>query len=223
MWEDLLRSFQVSDYVVNQLALFVEPERDADSTVFRNFKVSPALKAGEYAISQAGDGRYVLSLQGGLEIERGSLADSIGRAVGFQWRPGPEAFTGRAKEIEFKVRTPREASLALIKKLQLTLNDGSSFLLLRLTGDNSARTAKTLNTWVEQFVTVASALKKKNVTSYATILEGQREYAADNLTSAEAALQRFSVQTATEPTERQSSIAGVERTTKSGVRRLLSR
>jgi capsular exopolysaccharide synthesis family protein len=66
---------------------------------------------------------------------------------------------------------------------------------------------------VEQFVMVATALKKKNVTTYASILEGQRQYAADNLTAAEGALERFRVQTATEPTERQSATAGIELTT----------
>ncbi|MCC6244488.1 MAG: polysaccharide biosynthesis tyrosine autokinase [Gemmatimonadaceae bacterium] len=211
-WEDLLRSYTVSDYVVNQLSLFVKPTRDADSLLFRSFRVAPALTPGEYVLAIAGNS-YILTLKPGMEIERGALADSIGRKVGFQWRPGAEAFAGRGKEIEFKVETPREASRALIRKLNMTLNDGSSFLLLTLTGENPSRTARTLNTWVEQFVAVASALKKRNVTSYASILEGQREYAAENLTSAEAALQSFSVRTATEPTERQSSIAGVERTT----------
>lgn len=211
-WEDLLRSYAVSDYVVNQLSLFVKPSRDADSALFRSFRVSPALTAGEYTLAVAGNS-YILTLKPGMEIERGSLADSIGRKVGFQWRPGAEAFAGRGKEIEFKVQTPRESSRELIRDLNMTLNDGSSFLLLTLTGANPVRTARTLNTWVEQFVAVASALKKRQVTSYASILEGQREYAAENLTSAEAALQSFSVRTATEPTERQSSIAGVERTT----------
>ena len=212
-WQDLLRSYAVADYVVNQLTLFVKLDREADSAVFRGFRVAPGLKAGDFVLTTNAATGYVLAFKGGLEVERGALTDSIGRGVGFLWRPGPEAFAGKRTEIGFTVRTPRETSTALIKKLSMTLNERSSFLLLKLTGDNSQLTATTLNTWVDQFVAVASSLKKKNVTSYATILEGQREYAAEYLTSAEAALQRFSVQTATEPTERQSSIAGVERTT----------
>ncbi len=210
-WKDLLRSFAIADPVVNQLALFVEPNKASDSTVFRTFRVAQQLRAGDYVMAISGN-RYVLSLKPGVEVEKGVLGDSIGRPVGFLWRPDAQTFAGR-KEVAFRVQTPREASQELIKKLSMTLNDGSSFMLLRLTGDNSNRTATTLNAWVEQFVAVATELKKKNVTSYATILEGQRQYAADNLSSAESSLEQFSVRTATEPTERQSAVAGVERTT----------
>ena len=210
-WQDLVQSFAVSDPVVNQLALFVEPARAADSTLFRSFRVAQQMQPGDYLLTVSGNA-YSLLLKPATEVERGSLADSIGRRVGFMWQPGAQAFTDR-KEVEFRIQTPREASVALIRKLRMTLNTGSSFMLLRLTGNNSHRTATTLNAWVEQFVAVATALKKKNVTSYATILEGQRQYAADNLLSAESSLERFSVQTATEPTERQSATAGVERTT----------
>lgn len=210
-WQDLLRSFAIADPVVNDLALFVEPVRAIDSTLFRSFRVSQNMRPGDYKLTLTGK-RYVLSEKLYGDVDNGSVDDSIGRKAGFTWQPGAQAFVGR-KEVEFRVQTPREASIALIRKLKMTLNEGSSFLSLTLTGDNSPRTAKTLNSWVEQFVTVATALKKKSVTSYATILDGQRQYAADNLSSAEGALERFSVQTATEPTDRQSAIAGTERTT----------
>ncbi len=210
-WQDLLRSFAIADPVVNQLGLFVEPERAADSLLFRSFQVTRALRAGDYVLNIHGN-RYDLTLKPAFQADTGFISDSIGRPVGFAWQPGPQAFMGR-KQVAFRVQTPREASQALIKKLRMTLNDGSSFMLLSLTGNNSTRTATTLNSWVEQFVTVATALKKKNVTSYAAILEGQRQYAADNLTTAENALERFSVQTATQPSERTSAAAGVERTT----------
>jgi capsular exopolysaccharide synthesis family protein len=211
-WQDLLRSFAIADPVVNQLALFVEPNRDADSTLFQSFRVGRQLRPGSYTLSVNND-RYVLSLNpGGLEVESGQLADSIGRRVGFLWQPGAQAFAGR-KTVEFHVQPPRDASIALIKKLRMTIQEGSSFMPVNLTGNNAQRTATTLNAWVEQFVMVATALKKKNVTTYASILEGQRQYAADNLTAAEGALERFRVQTATEPTERQSATAGIELTT----------
>ena len=210
-WQDLLRSFAIADPVVNDLALFVEPTRAADSTMFRSFRVAQRMSAGDYTLAITGK-RYTLSAKLYGDIETGAIDDSIGRKAGFMWQPGAQAFSGK-KEVSFRVQTPREASIVLIRKMRMTLNEGSSFLSLSLTGDNSAKTATTLNAWVEQFVSVATALKKKNVTSYATILDGQRQYASDNLTSAEGALERFSVQTATEPTERQSAIAGTERTT----------
>jgi succinoglycan biosynthesis transport protein ExoP len=212
-WQDLLRSFAIADPVVNDLALFVNPARVADSTLFRSFRVEQnqqRLKPGDYVLKVSGN-RYSLSLTPGLEVDKGVLGDSIGRPVGFLWQPPARALTGR-EDIEFNVQTPREASIALIRKLGLTLQTGSSFLFLTLTGENAQRTAATLNAWVEQFVVVATALKKKNITSVAAILEGQRQYAADNLSGAENALESFRVRTVTEPNERQSIAPGIEMT-----------
>lgn len=214
-WQDLLRSFAIADPVVNDLALFVKPKRDADSTIFRAFRVAPnqqRLRPGLYVLSITGT-RYSLTLQPGIGVEKGMLGDSIGRAVGFLWQPPARALAGR-KEIEFDVQTPREASIALIKKLRLGLQNGSSFLFLNLTGENAQRTAATLNAWVEQFVVVATALKKKNISSVAAILEGQTKYAEDNLRIAESALETFRITTVTEPNERAAaSIApGIEMT-----------
>jgi capsular exopolysaccharide synthesis family protein len=210
-WQDLLRSYAVADPVVNELSLFVSPSRAADSTLFKSFRVVQGAVPGDYTLTVNGT-QYSLALNLRGEVEKGALGDSIGRSVGFTWAPGAQAFAGKS-EVEFRVQTVREASTALIKKLQMELNPGSSFLKLVLRGDDPARTAATLNAWVVQFVAKATELKKMNVMSYARILEGQRVYASSNLTAAENALLRFSVSTATEPSERQSAIAGVDRTT----------
>lgn len=208
-WTDLMRSFSIADPVVMQLALFVEPVKPADSTLFRAFRVEQQrLRAGDYLLTLAGN-RYTLSLKPGAQVEQGAIGDSIGREVGFLWQPSSQLFAGR-KEVEFRVQTPREASLELIKNMTVLLTTGSSLMFVTLNGENSSRTAATLNAWVEQFVTKATALKKKNVVSYATILEGQRQYAADNLAAAEGALQRFRVNTVTEPNEKQVVLPGLE-------------
>ena len=60
------------------------------------------------------------------------------------------------KDIEFTVRTPREVSQALIRRLDMNLTPGSPYLYLSLTGDDAQRTAATLNAWVERFVTIGS-------------------------------------------------------------------
>jgi capsular exopolysaccharide synthesis family protein len=210
-WQDLLRSYAISDPVVTNLGLFLEPKRDGDSTVFRGFRADQQrLRPGDYRISVANN-RYVLSLKAGVEVEKGIVGDSIGRQLGFQWQPTLQQLSGK-KEIDFTVRTPREASELLIRKLRMTLNDGSSFLFLRMTGENAQRSAETLNAWVEQFVAVATALKKKNITYQASILEGQQQYAAKALTDAENALESFRVRTVTEPSERQTIQPGIELT-----------
>lgn len=217
-WQDLLRSFAIADPVVTSLGLFVSPASAADSTLFRSFRVDqPRLRPGDYRLSIA-NGRYTLSPrvapkegEGSVALETGAVGDSIGRTLGFQWQPDARSLAGR-KDVEFNVQTPREASIGLIKQLGMSLQTGSSFLFLTLKGTDARRTAATLNAWVEQFVAVATALKKQNITSVAGILEGQREYAANELASAEAALESFRVRTVTEPTERQTIAPGIEMT-----------
>lgn len=210
-WQDLVRSYAIADPVVTELGLFVTTGSESDSLLFRNFKVEQAgLRAGDYRLAVTGS-RYVLTTKAGIEVETGTVGDSIGRPVGFKWQPSAAQLSGRTA-IDFSVQTPREASLALIKKLGLKLENGSSFMFLTLTGSNAQRTAATLNAWVLQFVAVATTLKKKNVTSVAVILEGQREYAARALQDAENALESFRVRTVTEPTERQSITPGIEMT-----------
>jgi succinoglycan biosynthesis transport protein ExoP len=211
-WQDLLRSYAIADPVVTELALFVTPAMDADSLLFRSFRVDQSrLRAGDYLLRVAG-GKYTLASKEGIEYENGVVGDSVGRPVGFQWRPSSEELKGRG-EIAFNVQTPREASIALIKRLDLKLENGSNFLFLSLTGPSAARSAATLNAWVEQFVAVATALKKKNVASVAGILEGQLDYTARALQDAENALESFRVRTVTEPTERPTVQPGIEMTT----------
>lgn len=211
-WTDLMRSYSIADPVVMQLALFVQPGEASDSTVFRSFRVvQQRLRPGDYVLKINGS-RYELAFKAGVSVETGAVGDSIGRDVGFLWQPTAQAFSGR-KEVSFRVQTPREASQALIKGMTILLQQGSSLMFVTLSGGNSPRTAATLNAWVEQFVTKATALKKKNVMSYATILEGQRQYSQDNLTAAERALEDFRIKTVTEPSERQLVMPGIDITT----------
>lgn len=210
-WQDLVRSYAIADPVVTELGLFVTPKNASDSLLFRNFRVDQLrLRAGDYRLAVSG-GRYTLTTKAGLEVDTGVAGDPIGAALGFQWQP-PVAQLGSRTAVEFAVQTPREASLALIRRLGLKLQAGSSFMQLSLTGPDAQRTAATLNAWVEQFVAVATMLKKKNVGSVASILEGQREYAATALQDAENALESFRVRTVTEPNERQSIAPGLEMT-----------
>lgn len=211
-WTDLLTSYIVADPVVNELGLFVQPTDAKDSVVFQNFRVGSTLRAGDYTLT-VGEKAWGLTMKPAFEVEKGAVGDSIGRAVGFLWQPTAQELSGRSK-IEFRVQTPREASRELISGLRMiTTDNSSSFLKLELRGSNAARAATSLNRWTDQFVAVATALKKKNVATFAAILEGQRAYAAEDLASAEAGLQQFRVQTVTEPTERPQIAAGLELTT----------
>ncbi len=217
-WQDLLRSFAIADPVVMSLKLYVSQATASDSTLFRGFDVDQtSLRPGSYSLAMKGRS-YTLSLKSAtpdgqtVVVEEGVTGDSIGRAVGFRWSPAAGAFRGRTS-VAFDVRTPREASLGLIRRLGMRLQTGSAFLFLTLTGSDAKKTAAILNSWVEQFVVVATDLKKKNVTSVALILEGQLQYAASGLSDAESQLESFRVRTVTEPNERQAIAPGIEMTT----------
>jgi capsular exopolysaccharide synthesis family protein len=217
-WKDLLRSFAIADPVVTELGLFVSPKNGADSVLFREFRVDQArLRPGDYALTTVGKTYRLTFLAkapgavGGV-VDEGVVGDSIGRPVGFQWQPRAESLAGRS-EVAFRVQTPREASIDLIGRMNMELDNGSAFLFLTMTGTDAKRTAATLNAWLEQFVAVARTLKKKNITSVASILDGQREYAATGLALAESQLESFRVRTVTEPNERQTIAPGIEMTT----------
>jgi polysaccharide biosynthesis transport protein len=161
-WQDLLRSYTIADYVVNDLGLFVAPALPQDSALFSGFRVNQTqLRPGSYKLEISGN-RYTLRTRDGLEVESGAVADSIGRKVGFAWQPALELLSSRTL-VEFNVQTPREASTKLIESLEMVLMEESPFLSLKLTGTDPQRTARTLNAWVEQFVAVATMLKKKRV------------------------------------------------------------
>jgi uncharacterized protein involved in exopolysaccharide biosynthesis len=72
--------------------------------------------------------------------------------------------------------------------------------------------ALTLNTWVEEFVKVASELKKANVVAYADILTDQLKLQEKSLHDAEAALENFRVHTITMPAEGGPIAAGIQDT-----------
>jgi polysaccharide biosynthesis transport protein len=205
-FRELLTSFMVVDPVVTQLSLYLQPKVARDSVIFPNFGITPTLRPGDYVLTVT-DQTWVLSREPGVEVERGAVGDSIGVSVGFLWQP-PAELLETHKETHFRVQTPREASKELLERL--TIVDKASFLALTLTDPNPKRAADILNAWVDHFVAIAGALKKKNVTMTASILDGQRSYAAEELSSAEAALENFRVQTVTQPNERVNFAPGIE-------------
>jgi polysaccharide biosynthesis transport protein len=204
---DLLRSFAIADPVVKKLRLYVKPERERDSLAFSGFDVDErTLRPGEYKLVIDKD-KYSLALEPGIPVESGVIGTPIGTPAGFRWQPSRAALSGRGT-IKFQVKTPREASLDVIRKLRPDLAEGSQFLFINYRDDNAQRAANTINGWVEQFVTVAAQLKKTKVTQTATILTGQLAYAESNLREAESALESFRVRTISMPNERSTPIAG---------------
>lgn len=210
---DLLVAFQVVEPVVTRLSLFVQPQNVGDSSLFRSFSSSGSLVPGDYSLRVTGN-EYQLLLNGAQVVDRGSLGGNVGTPVGFLWRPSEAALQGKSS-VDFTVRTPREASRDLVKKLRMPpLRTGSNILTLRLTGADPRLTQATLNAWTDNFVAVATQYNKFGVSQRAQILEGQLQYARERLTDAERALEGFKISIATLPSEsRIPSLAGQELTT----------
>lgn len=211
-WVELLKTFRISDAVVRQLALFVKPENEADSALFRGFDVGDRFVPGKYVLDVPGRGdRWSLSLAEGGYNESGAAGDSIGRKVGLQWQPTPALLSRYAgKKVEFTVATPRETSVELQKRLHPNLPEKSNFLWITYTDPDAQLAARTLNAWVNEYVKVAGELKRKNLVEFSNILSGQLDYAATSLRDAEQSLEGFKVHTITLPTENTAIAAGVQ-------------
>lgn len=206
-WTDLLKSYSVADPVVLKLKLYIEPDNNRDTVLFRDFNVTSQLVGGDYVLKTEGR-NWRLLVNNSFPADSGVVGDSIGLNRGFLWQPSAQLLAEH-KSVAFSVKTPREASRDLNAKLQQVQGVGKSpFLRLMLSGKNAPRLAATLNAWTEQFVSEAFAMKKTRVTYMSTLLAGQREYAAEALADAERALESFRVKTVTEPNERQTPVPG---------------
>jgi capsular exopolysaccharide synthesis family protein len=130
-----------------------------------------------------------------------------------RWQP-PASQVARiaGHSVSFIVATPRETSIELMKRLNANLPERSNFLWLTLHDRNPQLAARTLNTWVNEYVSVAGQLKRKNMVEFANILGGQLDFAETSLRNAESALEGFKVHTITLPTENGPVAPGVEAT-----------
>jgi len=207
-WTSLLRSYSVLDPVVMKQKLYLSTKNGDDSVAFRDFNVvTGLLQPGDFVLKV--DGRnWHLNTSNSFPVDSGVVGDSIGTNRGFLWQPSAQMLAGRS-EINFTVKTPREASRALSDKLSTELSTGKApFLKLTLNGKNKHQLAATLNSLADQFTAEAFAMKKIRVTYMSTLLEGQRLYAEDAMQKAEQQLESFRVRTVTEPNERQTPVAG---------------
>lgn len=211
-WVELIKSYRIADAVVRKLSLYVKPKHVADSAMFSNFTVADRFVPGTYTLDVEKDGRrWTLNLIDAAFTESGAAGDSIGRKMGLRWQPSPATINRFAnKKVEFTVATPRETSIELMKRLDARLPERSPMLGLTLTDPNPQLAARTLNTWVDEYVAVAGELKRRNLVEFANILGGQLSFAENSLRSAEAALEGFRIHTITLPAEGGPVQPGVE-------------
>jgi capsular exopolysaccharide synthesis family protein len=202
-WGELIKSFAILDPVARQNGMYVTPKSDSDSLLFANFQPTSDLQTGEYTLNvNRATKKYDLVVRRGrtsATVETGTVGDSIGRAVGFQWSPSPALLSSR-QSVKFQVRTPREAANDLRNRLTVYLPPESRFIKLSLTGQRSKELARTMNAILREFVGEAAALKKQNLTDQRIALGEQLEQSQANLQNYERQLQEEKVANADKPT-----------------------
>lgn len=201
-WVELLRSFRIADAVVRKLNLYVKAESDADSVAFSSFGVADRFIPGKYELDTDKRGHWRLTLENAPVGDSGMVSDSIGRAMGLRWqlpRTALKRVTGR--KISFTVSTPRETAVEMMARLSARLPERSNFLWLLFQDEDPQLAARTMNTWIREYVTVAGDLKKRNMVEFSNILTGQLDFAEASLHGAEASLENFRVHTITLPAE----------------------
>ena len=203
-WPELLTSFAILEKVARQLSLYVTPASPADSTLFSNFHTADKFQPGDYQLKVDARGRLYTLLRAKKPVETGIVGDSVGRSIGFLWAPAATAL-GRGRDIRFALVSPRTAALALRTDLTSSLPEGSNLLRVALTGTNPRRLTDIMQALVDEFVTAAADLKKRNLIEVAKTLEKQLDVTATDLRNAENALQTFRVRTITLPSEEQAT------------------
>src|SRR2546428_2851287 len=207
-WVELLRSYVVLDRVGRDLRLYVELKRPSGRPTFLDFGVSDTFRPGGYELSVSADGRqYTLASAEGVELERGTIGDSIGKPVGFRWAPAPGTLPP-GRSVEFSLVPPRDAALRLGEHLDVRMDMNGNFLALELRGTNPALISNILNAVTQRYVEVAAQLKREKLTELTKILDDQLTTAQQNLDDAENALQRFRTRTITLPSDRPAGEGG---------------
>ncbi len=202
-WRDLLRAPAITDPVVLRLALYVRPQHASDSLLFANFGIDRTQNRffpGDYTLN-VNAGRWTLTDKVGAVNESGVVGDSIGRKAGFAWAPRANVVGSAKRSVEFTVVTPREATIDVLNRFGVFVDERSPIIYLRLHGTAEQRPAATLNAMLDQFVTVATDLKKRELNQQATTLAAQLEAARQKLEGSERALEQFRVGAITQPSE----------------------
>jgi len=190
-WDELFRSLRVTDSVVLKRKLYLGYP-NLDSTLFADFSVAGTYQPGDYELTIAPTGDQYTLVTGPEQtvVDRGTLGDSVGRRLGFLWKPSAGALK-RAGNTQFSVSSLSQASEGLITNLVTVLPDNPSYMRVSLTGNAPALTAETLNEWLTQFVNVAGELKRRKVDQLTSILQTQTTIAHGRLNEAERALEAF--------------------------------
>jgi len=197
-WVELVRSFQVLDEVVRKRQMYLQLADVADSVNFVGFDLGPNYVPDEYIVEELPDGKLRLRNRAGTVVDEAAVGDSLGRSTGFLWVPIAML---SSRELSFRVRSLRDAAVALNDDLWTVLSPDGSAMRLSLRGTNPIVTTSILNDVVDRFIYVSTTLKSEKLTMVTRVLGEQLSSARTDLQSAETELQRYKVQTITLPSE----------------------
>lgn len=215
-WAEFFRSSDVVKPVVREEKLYLAlPDggnaRDEPVELFRDLGVTGRIEPGLYRLESAGADRLRLVREEpripglpetarrlGLESDVGwrdvpvgtaRHGEPLGEGTGFRWTPDPARLAG-ATPLRFRLRDPDLVAAGLRERLTAAFNPNTSFLQARLEGDDPERTARTLNRFLERFLTAASEIRHEKLDRVVTTLERRAERAADRLQTARRRLER---------------------------------
>ena len=212
-WSALLLSYAVLDSVILKERLFIGEDRLADSAVTRLLDVAPGYIPGAYQliVSEAGTRWELHNTSAKTVVDRGVAGDSIGRPVKLLWQP-PKSALANDGTIAFRVYTSREASALLQQRLGTQMGDNGNFLRITLRDTDPLRATRTMNTLIEQFVTLAADLKSFRLREQAKVLREQLATTEGQLRGAETRLENFKTKIITLPSESAPIAAGLSST-----------
>jgi capsular exopolysaccharide synthesis family protein len=200
-WPELLTSFAILEKAVRRTSLYVVPASRKDRPLFVGFDTDAEFHPGTYELRVSDAGWQYKLLDGdGKELHAGVLGDSIGRALGFRWKP-PAAALSPGRRVRFTLLTPRETALALSRRLATTFSRESNLLGVTLSGTDPVQITSVMNAMLDEFVTAAAELKKRSLTEVGKALKRQLDAVETELKQGETVLDGFNTQSATLPVE----------------------
>src|SRR5947208_15347308 len=104
-WIDLVESNAVLEEVVRQRRLYLRPRDPADSAVLATLRLDGTPVPGAYRYAVDREARGFTLQNGGRVVQTDSLAQPVGRGLGFSWNP-PPGLVAPGHAIDFGLSTP---------------------------------------------------------------------------------------------------------------------
>ncbi|MBP9898518.1 MAG: polysaccharide biosynthesis tyrosine autokinase, partial [Gemmatimonadales bacterium] len=211
-WKKFMRSYRSLEPIARAQHLYlIGPKRlggpplpygpsGPDAALLSGLEIGPSYTPGAYEFKITADGKsWELTQLKTSRKSRGVVGDSVGKEFGFAWLPTivPRWY---GKTFEFDAITEREAADDINSRLGVDIDfRGARFVLLTLAGQESEKTAATLNALLKEYETRAAVMKRVNLTAEAGVVDTQLRGAYDRLRNAEQQLLAFTTGSITKP------------------------